>query len=141
MGTIVCKASLSKDETKMRGYIAMLAVDSKYRKRGIGTGLVRKALIRMRDEFECDEVFLEAEITNKGALALYARLGFVREKRMERYYMNGNDAFNLLLWFPKRDKTKKEDEKKEDNMSKGTEDTASTPTVESETKEEGKTES
>ena len=132
----MCKASLSKDGTRMRGYIAMLAVDSNYRKRGIGSSLVRNALVRMRDEYECDEVFLEAEITNKGALALYARLGFVREKRMERYYMNGNDAFNLLLWFPKRDKKASSDENKEEGK-QNTEETATT-NLEEEKSEETK---
>ena len=114
----------------------MLAVDSNYRKRGIGSSLVRNALVRMRDEYECDEVFLEAEITNKGALALYARLGFVREKRMERYYMNGNDAFNLLLWFPKRDKKASSDENKEEGK-QNTEETATT-NLEEEKSEETK---
>lgn len=132
----MCKASLSKDGSRMRGYIAMLAVDSNYRKRGIGSSLVRNALVRMRDEYECDEVFLEAEITNKGALALYARLGFVREKRMERYYMNGNDAFNLLLWFPKRDKKASSDENKEEGK-QNTEETATT-NLEEEKSEETK---
>lgn len=31
-----------------------------------------------------DEVVLEAEVTNTGALALYANLGFVRDKRLAR---------------------------------------------------------
>ena len=36
---------------------------------------------------------LETEATNQKALKLYERLGFVREKRMHRYYLNGVDAF------------------------------------------------
>lgn len=46
------------------------------------------------------KVTLEAEVTNKGALALYGRLGFVRAKRLFRYYLNGVDAFRLKLLFP-----------------------------------------
>ena len=45
-----------------------------------------------------DEVVLEAEITNKAALHLYQSLGFVREKRLISYYLNGNDAFKLVLY-------------------------------------------
>ncbi|OWM67542.1 hypothetical protein CDL15_Pgr028405 [Punica granatum] len=45
-------------------------------------------------------VTLEAEVTNKGALALYGRLGFIRAKRLFRYYLNGVDAFRLKLLFP-----------------------------------------
>lgn len=41
----------------------------------------------------CDEVVLETEVTNKGSLALYERLGFIKDKRLCRYYLNGVDAF------------------------------------------------
>ncbi|KAI5651041.1 hypothetical protein M9H77_37046 [Catharanthus roseus] len=47
------------------------------------------------------QVTLEAEVTNKGALALYGRLGFIRSKRLFRYYLNGVDAFRLKLLFPR----------------------------------------
>lgn len=50
--------------------------------------------------FSCMKVTLEAEVTNKGALALYGRLGFIRAKRLFRYYLNGVDAFRLKLLFP-----------------------------------------
>lgn len=40
-------------------------------------------------------------MTNKGALALYGRLGFIRAKRLFRYYLNGVDAFRLKLLFPR----------------------------------------
>lgn len=49
------------------------------------------------------QVTLEAEVTNKGALALYGRLGFIRSKRLFRYYLNGVDAFRLKLLFPRPD--------------------------------------
>ena len=48
-------------------------------------------------ELGCDECYLETEITNKGALRLYERLGFMRDVRLIRYYLNGNDAFKLKL--------------------------------------------
>ena len=47
----------------------------------------------------CDEAVLETEVTNLGALRLYEGLGFVRDKRLHRYYLNGNDAFRLKVWF------------------------------------------
>ena len=46
----------------------------------------------------CDEVVLETEIINKAALRLYENLGFVRDKRLFRYYLNGVDALRLKLW-------------------------------------------
>lgn len=96
VGAIVCKLDFHKKLVK-RGYIAMLAVDSSHRKRKIGSTLVKKAIQAMIAE-EADEVVLETEITNKPALRLYENLGFVRDKRLFRYYLNGVDALRLKLW-------------------------------------------
>jgi len=96
VGAIVCKLDYHKKVVK-RGYIAMLAVDSKFRKRAIGSTLVQKAIEAMNAQ-EADEVVLETEITNRPALRLYENLGFVRDKRLFRYYLNGVDALRLKLW-------------------------------------------
>lgn len=97
VGAIVCKLDLSR-HNRRRGYIAMLAVDESCRRLGIGTRLVRKAIKRMQ-EIGCDEVVLETEVTNLDAIRLYTNLGFIREKRLFRYYLNGVDAFRLKLFF------------------------------------------
>ena len=44
------------------------------------------------------QVVLETEVTNTAALRLYENLGFVRDKRLFRYYLNGVDALRLKLW-------------------------------------------
>ncbi|KAJ2722351.1 N-alpha-acetyltransferase 30 [Coemansia sp. Benny D115] len=109
VGVVICKMEEHRrrgvdgyfDDEKtslMRGYIGMVAVDKKYRKRGIGSSLVVKALERMR-EMGADEVILEAVVNNKGALAMYEALGFIRDKRLHRYYLGGIDAYRLKLWF------------------------------------------
>ena len=98
VGVIICKADRANRRQRFRGYIAMLAVESSFRKRGIGSELVKRAIAKMR-EIGCDEVVLETEYSNKTALEFYERQGFVRSKRMVRYYLNGGDAFRLKLWF------------------------------------------
>ncbi|XP_062082631.1 N-alpha-acetyltransferase MAK3 [Humulus lupulus] len=97
VGTVVCK--MGEHRNTFRGYIAMLVVIKPYRGKGIATELVTRS-IQVMMESGCEEVTLEAEVTNKGALALYGRLGFVRAKRLFRYYLNGVDAFRLKLLFP-----------------------------------------
>ncbi|GLD97127.1 hypothetical protein PINS_up005810 [Pythium insidiosum] len=82
---------------RWRGYIAMLAVEKTHRKQGIGSQLVRRAIDLMIAK-GCEEVMLETEIVNKGAIRLYENLGFVRDERLVRYYLNGGDAFRLKLW-------------------------------------------
>ena len=48
-----------------------------------GSELVRRAIAEMVNR-GCEEVMLEAEVTNAGALRLYANLGFIRDKRLQR---------------------------------------------------------
>lgn len=95
IGVVVCKQEPNKRGIE-RGYIAMLAVRKDRRKQGLGTTLVAAA-IRAMEERNCEEVTLEAEVSNKPALRLYEHLGFIRDKRLEKYYLNGNDAFRLKL--------------------------------------------
>ena len=49
-----------------------------------GTELVKRCVQQMVAD-QADEVVLEAEITNRGALALYENLGFIRDKRLLRW--------------------------------------------------------
>lgn len=44
-----------------------------------------------------DEIVLETEETNTPAMRLYERLGFLRSKKLHRYYLNGNSAYRLVL--------------------------------------------
>ncbi|TYZ66507.1 hypothetical protein PybrP1_002579 [[Pythium] brassicae (nom. inval.)] len=90
-------SSAPDEPVRWRGYIAMLAVEKKFRKQGIGSQLAERAIALMAAQ-GCEEVMLETEIANKGAIRLYENLGFVRDERLVRYYLNGGDAFRLKLW-------------------------------------------
>nr|CAH8841452.1 unnamed protein product [Trichobilharzia regenti] len=100
VGTIVCKMEAQSPNVQS-GYIAMLAVEENHRRLGIGSRLVKLAIGLMIQD-GCDEIVLETEVTNKAALALYEQLGFCRDKRLLRYYLNGRDAFRLKLWLTPR---------------------------------------
>lgn len=75
----------------------MLVVKKEYRKLKIGSKLVIMAINAMKDS-RADEIVLETEVINKPALKLYENLGFIRDKRLFRYYLNGLDALRLKLW-------------------------------------------
>jgi ribosomal protein S18 acetylase RimI-like enzyme len=88
------------NQPNLCGYMAMLAVDTSYRRSGIGTALVKRVVRRMR-KMGCKSVTLETEVSNKAAMKLYEeRLGFVREEFLARYYLNWGDAYRLKLYFP-----------------------------------------
>ncbi|KAJ3746075.1 acyl-CoA N-acyltransferase [Lentinula detonsa] len=120
IGVIVCKQSFHKSSTRFnsntksnsefksksnarghgnRGYIAMLSVDKRYRKRGIASTLVKISMEAMKLD-GVEEISLETEHDNAPALSLYESLGFIREKRLYRFYLNGKDAFRLVLGVP-----------------------------------------
>lgn len=100
-GTVVCKIEKRPSDGTERGYIAMLVVEQAYRKQGIGKKLVELAIHEMIEK-GAQEISLEAEVTNKGALRLYESLGFIRDKRLHRYYLKGTDAFRLKLVLPSK---------------------------------------
>lgn len=75
----------------------MLAVQESHRGKGIATKLVCMAIDAMAAR-DADEIVLETEVTNTASLKLYERLGFLRSKRLHRYYLNGNTAFRLVLY-------------------------------------------
>ncbi|GAA5952729.1 hypothetical protein JCM8115_002333 [Rhodotorula mucilaginosa] len=126
IGVIVCKQEPHTKSSKsvpipdrpgerrplMRGYLAMLSTRKEYRGRGVATHLLRLSLsvmLRPPPEFVAtlppdhpsrepvDEIVLETEADNTAALAFYAKMGFVREKRLHRFYLNGKDAYRLRL--------------------------------------------
>ncbi|BGP32086.1 N-alpha-acetyltransferase 30 [Rhodotorula toruloides] len=95
-----------------RGYLAMLSTRKGYRGRGVATHLLRLSLSVMihpqpslldslppdhPSRQPADEIVLETEADNDAALAFYAKMGFVREKRLYRFYLNGKDAYRLRL--------------------------------------------
>jgi peptide alpha-N-acetyltransferase len=94
IGAIIGECS-HKKKNKLKAYIAMIAVDKDYRGKRIGKQLVELFIKQSKDVYNAHEVGLETEVTNKLALNLYESLGFVRTKRLNNYYLNGNCAYRL----------------------------------------------
>ena len=99
IGAVVCQLEQMQidDVATGKGYIAMLAVREEFRKRRIGSTLVSKSIKKMI-EMGCEEVILEAEVTNKGALRLYSNMGFIKDRYLHRYYLNAVDAWRFKLF-------------------------------------------
>lgn len=97
IGLIIARVDTRGKSQRKRGYIAMLTIKKEYRKQGLAKVLVDKLLDKFK-EFDVDEVSLETEIDNLAALELYKQFGFIRDKRLDGYYMNGMDAYRLKLY-------------------------------------------
>lgn len=65
VGTIVCKAEVEQGDSDKKGYIAMLTVNDKFRKMGIGSKLATIGVERMIKS-GCVEIVLETEVMMKG---------------------------------------------------------------------------
>lgn len=96
IGVVICKLEPHRGGP-LRGYIAMLATQEEHRGKGIAITLVSKAIDLMIEK-DADEIALETEETNTAAMKLYEKLGFLRSKKLHRYYLNGNSAYRLLLY-------------------------------------------
>lgn len=95
IGVIISKIE-SHRAKKIRGYIGMLTVDPAYRSNGLAKKLIELNIDDMIGE-NCDEIMLETEVVNENLLRLYENFGFIRVKRLYRYYLNTHDAFRLIL--------------------------------------------
>ena len=67
------------------GYLFNAAVDSHYRKKGVGSALVRE-LVTWCQKHDFAFLTLEVRESNAPAIALYSRFGFVRVGERKNYY-------------------------------------------------------
>lgn len=75
----------------------MLATQQAHRGKGIAGNLVCLAVDAMKAQ-DADEIALETEVDNIPSLRIYEKLGFIRTKRLHRYYLSGTSAFRLILY-------------------------------------------
>ncbi|MHC1697871.1 MAG: ribosomal protein S18-alanine N-acetyltransferase [Geobacteraceae bacterium] len=73
------------------GQILNVAVQPSCRGRGIGRMLLEAALEQFRKK-GATVVYLEVRPTNRTAISLYTRCGFITAGRRKAYYENGEDA-------------------------------------------------
>lgn len=75
-----------------KAHIISLAVLPQYRKQGIGSALMRKALEGAK-EYGATESYLEVRVTNVEAINLYKRLSYEVKGVNADYYSDGEDAY------------------------------------------------
>ncbi|KYC53992.1 MAG: putative N-acetyltransferase [Candidatus Methanofastidiosum methylothiophilum] len=79
---------------KKEGHILVIAIKDEYKKKGIGTFLMKK-LIEVYEKKGITQLKLEVRTSNLAAITMYKRLGFKITNRLRHYYENGEDGFLL----------------------------------------------
>jgi len=121
---------LEKDEP-IHGHITSISVLRSHRKLGIATKLMRASQFAMSTIYDAEYCSLHVRVGNRAALALYKdTLGFEVLKVEDKYYADGEDAYDMRVYL-KKDKKKGQEEE-----SKGGSETATTTTENEESKEE-----
>lgn len=84
-------------ETKLdKGHIITLAVDNRYRRRGIGSKLL-KLFIETEKRRGIKMIYLEVSVKNKVAIKFYEKHGFKISGILRRYYRDNSDAYIMIL--------------------------------------------
>lgn len=86
-----------KDSTG--GRILILAVDERFRRRGIASALIKRFLSTCIMEGVWN-ISLEVSITNIKAIKLYQKFGFKITDVLEGYYSQGDDAYVMTRTVP-----------------------------------------
>ena len=99
VGSIIGSVEKTSKE-KYKGYIAMIAIKEEYRGKKIAKRIVNLFIERIRVYYKLSEIYLETEVDNVSALALYESIGFIRVRLNTNYYLNGKSAFRLKYFIP-----------------------------------------
>ena len=100
--------NINRKPNKIQGYIAMLAVENEYRKKGLGKKMVELLIDIFKKSYKVNEISIETEVDNYAALGLYESFGFVRTKMYINYYFNANNAYKLKLFVDNNDYNEEE---------------------------------
>jgi len=79
-----------------KGHIITLAVDSRFRGRGIGSELLKR-FINFLKEKGAKSVYLEVSVRNRRAIRFYEKHGFKIVGLISKFYNDGSDAYVMAL--------------------------------------------
>ena len=75
------------------GHIVSIGVIPEFRKMGIGTSLMEKAMEALKNYYSCYSVYLEVRVSNVPAIKFYEKLGFKINRVIHGYYKDGENAY------------------------------------------------
>lgn len=99
VGYIMCRVEVGLSNHRLpglvkKGHVVSIAVLPEYRRKGVGTALVTKAMEGMLTH-GAKQCYLEVRVTNEQAIRLYKKLGLEVTRTVHGYYADGEDAHVL----------------------------------------------
>ncbi|MDE1863277.1 MAG: ribosomal protein S18-alanine N-acetyltransferase [Thaumarchaeota archaeon] len=103
VGYIMCKIEYGFSNFKKlgfvkKGHVVSVAVLPEHRQKGIGRALVEESIAGVKLK-KADELYLEVRCSNREAIGLYEKLGFIIKQRLKAYYRDGEDAYLMAIEF------------------------------------------
>lgn len=95
MSRIAKKIDIRGLGIKKIGHIMSFAVHPDFRRRGIGKVLLGRTIENLADK-GVDTIHLEVRMSNRLAMKIYQQFGFRRERILEGYYSDGEDAILMV---------------------------------------------
>ena len=77
------------------GHLVTIDIAASARRRGLGRHLFAEASRRLR-EAGADEIRLEVDVRNAGAIRFYESLGFEKTRTLKSYYGRGLDGYEMV---------------------------------------------
>lgn len=103
-----------EERAAVHGHITSISVLRSHRKLGLATKLMQAAHKAMQDVFDAEYVSLHVRVGNRAAFALYSStLGYEIHGTEEKYYADGEDAYDMRKYFKSRPIETKVEESKE----------------------------
>jgi ribosomal-protein-alanine N-acetyltransferase len=87
------------------GHIISLAVEKKYRRKGVGSQL-EKTATKIFKKYNVKKIKLEVRSKNHGARKFYKKMGFHQQEFLEKYYEDLEDAILMEKNFREKDSYK-----------------------------------
>lgn len=78
-----------------KGKIVLIGVENNYRRRGIGTRLLRRLFLVLSMK-GVNEIELEVRVSNTKAISFYKKNGFRISELRKNYYEDGEDGYIMM---------------------------------------------
>ena len=84
-----------------KGHLVSIAVDSKYRRKGIANALLVNSMPEIK-KYNISEFVLEVRISNENAINLYKKFNFRIQSIKKNYYRDGENAYYMVKKISKK---------------------------------------